>query len=152
MPVATADAASTAPSAAAAAAAVHAATTPPLQPFSTHQPTGPSSPLVHSFFDKSTSTWTYLVVDPSSGHAAIIDSVLEYDCASSTVGMESVKGLLAFVREKGYQIEKIMETHVHADHLTGAHVLKQVREDVRTPHPGSEPSNRCDLYPVSKTR
>lgn len=110
-------------------------TVPPLQPFSTHQPTGPNSPLVHSFFDKSTSTWTYVVVDPTSGHAAIIDSVLEYDCASSTVGMESVKGLLAFVREKGYEIERIMETHVHADHLTGAHVLKQVSEDVGTQDP-----------------
>jgi glyoxylase-like metal-dependent hydrolase (beta-lactamase superfamily II) len=129
-----------------AAAATPAATTPPLQPFSTHQPTGPSSPLVHSFFDKSTSTWTYLVVDPASGHAAIIDSVLEYDCASGTVGMESVKGLLAFVQEKGYQIEKIMETHVHADHLTGAHVLKQVSEVLHI----QDLPDRCGLhsYPV----
>ena len=85
------------------------------------------SPLVHAFFDKATSTWTYIVVDPATKEAVVIDTVLEYDPVSGKVGTTSVQGLAAFLKQNGYEVTRIIETHVHADHATGALALKQVR-------------------------
>jgi len=85
------------------------------------------SPLVFAFFDAATSTWTYIAVDAATKDAVIIDSVLEYDPASGKVGTNSAQGLAAFVKQKQYRVTRIMETHVHADHATGALALKQVR-------------------------
>jgi hypothetical protein len=99
-----------------------------LSPFDTQQPSGQGSPVVHCFYDNSTATWTYIVADPETKKAVIIDSVLDYDPASGKIAMDSVKGLVAFVQEQGYEVERIMETHVHADHLTGAVALKEVSQ------------------------
>jgi glyoxylase-like metal-dependent hydrolase (beta-lactamase superfamily II) len=101
-----------------------------LQPDFTAQPSEvEGSPLVHAFFDTPTSTWTFVVVDPATKHAFVIDSVLEFDAASGHIGTKSAQGLAAFVRDSGYNVVRIMETHVHADHATGALALKQVGHD-----------------------
>lgn len=82
---------------------------------------------MHAFFDNPTSTWTFVVADPDTKDAFVIDSVLEFDPASGRIGTKAARGLAAFVQEKGYTIIRIMDTHVHADHATGALALKQVR-------------------------
>lgn len=97
-----------------------------VQPDLTAQPSGEGSPLVHAFFDTPTSTWTFVVVDPNTKKAFIIDSVLDFDPASGHISTKSAQALAAFVHEKGYTVTRIMETHVHADHATGALALKQV--------------------------
>lgn len=95
-------------------------------PSSTIDGNGSISPIVHCFFDNSTSTWTYIVSDPATREALVIDPVLEYDPASGSIGTDSVSGLKDFIDHQGYKISKIIETHVHADHATGARVLKNV--------------------------
>lgn len=96
-------------------------------PTITYQPTPDrDSPLVHCFFDEPTSTWTYIVVDPASNDALVIDPVLEYDPASGTIGTQSVRGLDDFITNEGYKAKRIIETHVHADHASGARALKSV--------------------------
>jgi glyoxylase-like metal-dependent hydrolase (beta-lactamase superfamily II) len=94
--------------------------------FTAEPGTLPDSPLVHAFFDIATSTWTYVVVDPATKDAVVIDSVLEYDPVSGRVGTTSVQGLAAFLKQNEYGVTRIIETHVHADHATGALALKQV--------------------------
>lgn len=106
----------------------------PLSPTATYPPTSTStststphgSPLVHCFFDDPTSTWTYLVVDSTTNEALVIDPVLEYDPTSGTIGTQSVRDLVSFINGQGYKVSKIIETHVHADHATGARALKSV--------------------------
>lgn len=98
-----------------------------LVPDFTAEPTSiAGSPLVYAFFDAATSTWTYIAVDTSTKDAVIIDSVLGYDPASGKVDASSAQALAAFVKQKEYRVIRIMETHVHADHATGALALKQV--------------------------
>ncbi|GAA5886780.1 hypothetical protein JCM3774_006094, partial [Rhodotorula dairenensis] len=104
-----------------------AAAAKPLTPFRTHSPQPDASkdtPLTHVFFHEPTSTWTYLVVCPRTRRAAVIDSVLDFDPATNTVSTETADGLLAFARQEGIQVERILETHAHADHLTGAAYLQ----------------------------
>ncbi|GAA5890545.1 hypothetical protein JCM6882_002956 [Rhodosporidiobolus microsporus] len=99
-------------------------TVSPLIPFRTHLSPSPSTPLAHTFFHPPTSTWTYVVVHLSSRSCLIIDSTLDFDPATSTVSTRTADALLAFIREKGYTVERILETHAHADHLTAAAYLK----------------------------
>lgn len=100
---------------------------PALAPQMSYQPTeGKASPIVHSFFDKPTATWTYVVADPETREALVIDPVLDFDPASGRIGYGSVQGLAAFVQANNYTVVRLVETHVHADHLTGAHALKTV--------------------------
>ncbi|WP_217540026.1 MBL fold metallo-hydrolase [Vibrio metschnikovii] len=82
-------------------------------------------PKVHEFFDANTFTYSYVVVDPSSSKCAIIDSVLDYQPASGRTSYESADELVAFVEQQGLSVEWILETHVHADHLSAAPYLKQ---------------------------
>lgn len=82
-------------------------------------------PKVHEFFDANTFTYSYVVVDPSSSKCAIIDSVLDYQPASGRTSYESADKLVAFVEQQGLSVEWILETHVHADHLSAAPYLKQ---------------------------
>lgn len=96
-------------------------------PYKTHQPTeAPNSPLVHSFYDKPTSTFTFVVACPKTKEAVIIDPVLDFDAASGKITQTSVQGLVGFAKQQGYSIKHVIETHVHADHLTGAHALTQL--------------------------
>lgn len=82
-------------------------------------------PKVHEFFDANTFTYSYVVVDPSSSKCAIIDSVQDYQPASGRTSYESADELVAFVEQQGLSVEWILETHVHADHLSAAPYLKQ---------------------------
>lgn len=82
------------------------------------------SPDVTGVFDPATHTISYLVSDPSTGAAVLIDPVLDYDAASARTSTASVERLLEMVRERGLKLERVLETHAHADHLTGAHEIK----------------------------
>ena len=83
------------------------------------------SPDVTGVFDPATHTISYLVSDPSTGAAVLIDPVLDYDAASARTSTASVERLLDMVRERGLKLERVLETHAHADHLTGAHEIKE---------------------------
>ncbi|RAL17476.1 MBL fold metallo-hydrolase [Aspergillus homomorphus CBS 101889] len=86
--------------------------------------TSPSSPTIHGFFETQTSTWQYLVVDPTTSIAAIIDPVLDFDRETQTVSTTTADALLAFIASNNYTISHILETHIHADHLTAASYLQ----------------------------
>lgn len=83
-----------------------------------------NEPTIHDIFEKNTSTWQYIVADPTSSHAVIIDPVLDYDRSTQTISTDSADNLLSMVKEQGYMIDMILETHVHADHLTAASYLQ----------------------------
>lgn len=78
-----------------------------------------------AFFDPATWTVTYVVWERASRHAAVIDPVLDYDFKSGHTRTESADRVLAYVAENDLKIDWILETHAHADHLSGAHYLKE---------------------------
>lgn len=80
-------------------------------------------PDVTGFFDDATNTVTFLVRDPSSQRCAIIDSVLDFDYASGRTDTRSADAVIAHVRAEGLTVDWILETHVHADHLSAAPYL-----------------------------
>ena len=85
------------------------------------------SPNVRGFFDPATATWTYVVwsaSDPAK-HCAIIDSVLDYDMFSSTSSTASADIVIDFIQKNGLTVQWILETHIHADHITAARYLKE---------------------------
>ncbi|MDP1913198.1 MBL fold metallo-hydrolase [Brevundimonas sp.] len=82
-------------------------------------------PTVEGFFDPATHTITYLVADPATGAAAVIDPVLDYDAASGRTSAASLEQVLARIAERGLKLERILETHAHADHLTGADEIRR---------------------------
>ncbi len=81
-------------------------------------------PLIHAFFDEATFTVSYLVADPVTREAAVIDPVLDYDQNSGEVDTRSVEAILAKAEEEGYRITWTLETHAHADHLSGSPYIK----------------------------
>lgn len=81
-------------------------------------------PTVHDVFEPKTGTWQYVVADPDTLKAVIIDPVLDFDLATQVISTTTADSLLALVKEKGYQICMILETHAHADHLTAASYLR----------------------------
>ena len=83
-----------------------------------------NSPLVEPFFDPATFTYSYVVSDAGSGRCAIVDSVLDYDPASGRTSSASADRLIAHVRERRLEVSWILETHVHADHLSAAPYLR----------------------------
>lgn len=83
------------------------------------------SPKIRAFFDQPTNTVSYLVWDPASGAGAVIDPVLDFDLASGEADVRSAEAILAAAAEEGVRIEWILETHAHADHLSGAPFIKQ---------------------------
>lgn len=80
---------------------------------------------VEAFFDKTTSTISYLVMDGETRQCALIDSVLDYDPKSGRTCTASADQLIARVNELGAKVQWILETHVHADHLSAAAYLKE---------------------------
>jgi len=80
-------------------------------------------PIVTHFFDEPTNTFSYVVQDPDSSACAIIDSVLDFDYAAGRTDVRSANQIIAFVREKRLKVAWILETHVHADHLSAAPYL-----------------------------
>lgn len=81
-------------------------------------------PQVQAFFDAATWTVSYVVFDHLGGHCAIVDSVLDYDAKSGRTSTTSADTLMAFVHEKALNVQWILETHAHADHLSAAHYLR----------------------------
>ena len=83
------------------------------------------NPLVKAFFDKATWTLTYVVYDAPGGVAAIIDSVLDYDPKSGRTKTVAADQVIEFVRAEKLQVEWILETHAHADHVSASQYLRQ---------------------------
>ena len=81
-------------------------------------------PSVVAFFDEATNTVTYVVADAATNSAAIVDSVLDFDPASGRTSTKSADRVVAHVRQSGLNVDWLLETHVHADHLTAAPYLK----------------------------
>ena len=84
-----------------------------------------SKPEVKAFFDEATFTVTYVVSDPVTGQAAIIDPVLDFDSASGRTSTASADDVVAYVNDNTLKIDWILETHVHADHISGTPYLKE---------------------------
>ncbi|KAF2092874.1 Metallo-hydrolase/oxidoreductase [Rhizodiscina lignyota] len=84
-----------------------------------------AKPEVRCYFHAGTGTWQYLVFDPSSLEACIIDPVLDFDITSSKLGTETADELIFRINELGVIVTRIMETHAHADHLTASRYIQQ---------------------------
>ncbi|SDQ57447.1 MBL fold metallo-hydrolase [Pseudoxanthomonas sp. CF125] len=82
-------------------------------------------PAVHPLHHADTGTWSYVVADPATRAAAIIDPVLDFDAKSARVAHVSAQKLLNIVQQHGYDVRWLLETHAHADHLSAADWLKQ---------------------------
>ena len=83
-------------------------------------------PKVIPFFDETTNTVSYVVADPDTNTCAIIDSLLDYDASSGRTGTKSVDRLIKYVEQSKLTVDWIIDTHVHADHLTAAPYVRDV--------------------------
>jgi glyoxylase-like metal-dependent hydrolase (beta-lactamase superfamily II) len=81
-------------------------------------------PRIKAFFDEPTNTVSYLVWDETTRHAAVVDPVLDFDVAAGEVDVRSVEAILAAAQTEKLTIDWVLETHAHADHLSGAPVIK----------------------------
>jgi glyoxylase-like metal-dependent hydrolase (beta-lactamase superfamily II) len=79
---------------------------------------------IHPFFDANTATYSYIVVDNITNHCAIIDPVLDFELSSKQMATTSADKLIAFVKHHQLKVSWLLETHIHADHLTAAWYLK----------------------------
>ena len=79
-----------------------------------------SGPLVHCLYEPDTGSWQYICADPATGKCAIIDPVLDFHPAHARTSTESAEKLLGIVKQHGYDVQWILDTHPHADHLTAA--------------------------------
>jgi glyoxylase-like metal-dependent hydrolase (beta-lactamase superfamily II) len=82
-------------------------------------------PEVHGFFDEATNTVTYVLRDPQGSACAVIDSVLDFDYASGRTDTRSADRVVDFVRDRCWRVDWLLETHVHADHLSAAPYLQE---------------------------
>ena len=82
-------------------------------------------PGVFAFFDDATNTISYIVKDPGSDACAIVDSVMDIDYAAGRITFDHADELIRVIKEKGLKLEWIIETHVHADHLSAAPYIQQ---------------------------
>lgn len=80
---------------------------------------------IKTFFDADTATFTHIVSDPSTNKAAIIDSVLDYDQYAGRTRTISADKVIAYINQEKLTIEWILDTHIHADHITASHYLKE---------------------------
>ena len=81
-------------------------------------------PTVKDFWHKESSTCSFVVYDPATKDAVVIDSVMDLDTVNWQVGQEHNEAILAFVKAEGLKVHYVMDTHVHADHITGAQGVK----------------------------
>ncbi|MEX2449304.1 MAG: MBL fold metallo-hydrolase [Rhodospirillales bacterium] len=86
--------------------------------------TAASNPIVETFFDRATYTFTHIVADPGGKQCAIVDSVLDFDPKSGRTKTKSADDVISFVEKHKLTVAWILETHAHADHLTAAPYLK----------------------------
>lgn len=91
----------------------------------TSSPRSATGPEVTGFYEPDTGSIQYVAADPETGSAALIDVVLNFDPASARTSTESAEAILDFVKERGYRVEWILDTHPHADHLMAAAWLKE---------------------------
>lgn len=105
-------------------------------PISVHTEITTQMATIDSVHHPKTGTWQYIVADPKTLDAVIIDPVLDFDIATRTVTTEAADRLVSLVKKKGYQIVRILETHIHADHATAASYLQSVLE----PHQAYKPA------------
>lgn len=89
------------------------------------QQADPAAVQIRSFFDEATFTVTHVLSDPATGKAAVIDSVLDFDPASGRTSTTSADAVIAYIREQGLEVEWLLETHAHADHLSAAPYLQE---------------------------
>ncbi|MEM7745964.1 MAG: MBL fold metallo-hydrolase [Pseudomonadota bacterium] len=82
-------------------------------------------PEIEAFFDEATNTITYIVKDPGSAACAIVDSVMDIDYAAGRITADHADKLIEVIRERGLELQWIIETHVHADHLSAAPYLQE---------------------------
>ncbi len=82
-------------------------------------------PEVKGFFDPATNTISYVVRDPASTACAIVDSVMDIDYAAGRITYTHADEIIAHVRKHGLQLEWLIETHVHADHLSAAPYIQR---------------------------
>ncbi len=82
-------------------------------------------PEVIPFFDEPTNTLSYVVKDPASRACAVVDSVMDLDYPSGSIGFEGANRIIEYIREQKLELEWILETHVHADHLSAAPYIRQ---------------------------
>ncbi|MFX5015986.1 MBL fold metallo-hydrolase, partial [Acinetobacter baumannii] len=104
-------------------------------------------PLVKDFFDENTNTFSYVVADLATRQCAIIDSVLDYDAASATTKTTNADLIVDYVLAQNFKVQWILETHVHADHMTAAQYLKSalLHKDLKCKAPLIEPNLRRNL-------
>jgi glyoxylase-like metal-dependent hydrolase (beta-lactamase superfamily II) len=86
---------------------------------------------LEAFFDERTSTLTHVVWDAKTRDAVVIDPVLDYEPAGSTTWTESVEKVTSFLDAEGLKLHFVLETHAHADHLSGSQLLKQACPSVK---------------------
>ncbi len=82
-------------------------------------------PEIKAFFDQATNTLTYVVKDPASTAAAVIDSVLDFDYASGRTDTRSADAVIEHIRDQGLDLKWVLESHVHADHLSAAPYIQE---------------------------
>ncbi|MCA8879613.1 MAG: MBL fold metallo-hydrolase [Rhodobacteraceae bacterium] len=82
-------------------------------------------PEVKGFFDQQTNTITYVVKDPGSQSCAVVDSVMDIDYAAGRITYDHADEVIAYIRENGLKLEWLLETHVHADHLSAAPYIQE---------------------------
>lgn len=85
-----------------------------------------NQPEVLPFFEESSSTFSYVVIDPASNYCAIIDSVLDFDYASGQINYESANQIIEFIQKRQLEVTYLIETHVHADHLSAASYIQGI--------------------------
>ncbi|NAW33787.1 MBL fold metallo-hydrolase [Halomonas alimentaria] len=96
-----------------------------MQTFALSPSTGAGSPEVAGFFDPRTFSIQYVVSDPATGKCAIIDPVYDFDEKSGATASHHADELLAYVKEKGFEVEWVLDTHPHADHFSAAQYLSE---------------------------
>ncbi|KAG9596726.1 putative metallo-beta-lactamase domain protein, partial [Aureobasidium melanogenum] len=83
-----------------------------------------NEPTIHTLYERRTGTWQYVVSDPSTKAAVIIDPVLDYEPTTQTITPDTADSILSLIKDQGLRVERILETHVHADHITAASYLQ----------------------------
>jgi glyoxylase-like metal-dependent hydrolase (beta-lactamase superfamily II) len=94
-----------------------------------------SEPRIHPVFEPKTGTWQYVVADPTTNQAVVVDSVLDYDPAAGQLSTKSADELLALISKQGYTVSRILETHAHADHLTASRYLQNQLQKLQSQRP-----------------